>query len=539
MTSAPPRSTRSPAGGSSAAHGRDEPVLDQDPALAVLDPRVVHGRDPGVGEQHQSARRLTSSNRSTSTSPRSVIFSAGITDSARKASDWNGDGSVQPRRCAASTQFLLAVDDLVEGRVGEQPGHGQGQLRADAAVLDDDHAAADLAQPRDRSGHVVVVHADDDDVVRVVRDRLRERPGLQPGAADEPDAHAAGAEMPLEHGDLRQVALGVGDDLAVDDGRLLDERLGDDLVGDDPDHAGAAALPRDAEAVRADRSDADGVADPVRHLVARRGLDVPAGLEHELRLEPLQVGDDEHVGLVAGRERPEIAEPVPGRAVQRGHDERILGRDAARDRLAHHAVDVALGHDVLGLAVVGAEREAVRPELGDQREQVVEVARAGRLANQHPHADAQALPALLDGPRLVVGADAGGGVRVQRLAEHARRVAVDVRRALERQLLELMLVAADDAGEVHHLGEPEHPASAQEPLQVAERERPARRLELRGRHRGRRHEEDVERDVLRHVGDPVDAVGAEHVRELVRVRDHCRRPERDDQPRELVHEQLR
>ena len=37
----------------------------------------------------------------------------------------------------------------------------------------------------------------------------------------------------------------------------------------------------------------------------------------------------------------------------------------------------------------------------------------------------------------------------------------------------------------------------------------------------------------------MDAVGAEHVRDLVRVDDHRRRPEREHQPGELVEEQLR
>ncbi len=40
------------------------------------------------------------------------------------------------------------------------------------------------------------------------------------------------------------------------------------------------------------------------------------------------------------------------------------------------------------------------------------------------------------------------------------------------------------------------------------------------------------------IEQPVDAVGAEHVRDLVRVGDDCRRPERKDEARELVDEEL-
>ena len=96
--------------------------------------------------------------------------------------------------------------------------------------------------------------------------------------------------------------------------------------------------------------------------------------------------------------------------------------------------------------------------------------------------------------RLVVGADAGGGVRVERAAEHAGRVAVDVMR--ERELRELARGAADDAGEVHHLGEPDHAPPAEQRVEVARCQLATRRLELRCRHARRRHEEDVERDVV-------------------------------------------
>ena len=90
--------------------------------------------------------------------------------------------------------------------------------------------------------------------------------------------------------------------------------------------------------------------------------------------------------------------------------------------------------DVLGLAVVGAEGEPVRAELLDERQERGEVARGRGLPDQHPHAGAQALAALLGRVALVVGADAGGGVGLQVLAEDARRVPVDVRGA-EGELL--------------------------------------------------------------------------------------------------------
>src|SRR5215831_3224783 len=74
-----------------AACRRDDPVLDEHPAVLVLRAGVVHHDDMGVSEQPLHACSGTSSKRSTSTSPWSVSLRLGITDSARKAMVWNGD----------------------------------------------------------------------------------------------------------------------------------------------------------------------------------------------------------------------------------------------------------------------------------------------------------------------------------------------------------------------------------------------------------------------------------------------------------------
>ena len=119
------------------------------------------------------------------------------------------------------------------------------------------------------------------------------------------------------------------------------------------------------------------------------------------------------------------------------------------------------------------------------------------------------------------------------------RVPVDVVAARDGELRQLALGAGDHAGEVHHLREPDHAPPPQQALEVAGRERAARRLELRRRHARGGGEEDVERQVLADVDEPVDAVGAEHVRDLVRVGDDRGRAERQHEARELGREQLR
>ena len=87
--------------------------------------------------------------------------------------------------------------------------------------------------------------------------------------------------------------------------------------------------------------------------------------------------------------------------------------------------------------------------------------------------------------------------------------------------------------------EPEHPPPAHERLEVARRQRATWRLERRRGHARRRHEEDVELEARGRVEQPVHAVDAEDVRDLVRVGDDCRRPEGENEPRELVDHELR
>ena len=101
----------------------------------------------------------------------------------------------------------------------------------------------------------------------------------------------------------------------------------------------------------------------------------------------------------------------------------------------------------------------------------MQVAGHRRFADQQPHAVAQTLESLFHGERLVVRADARRRVGVQLLAEHARRMSVDLNPFRQAQLVELARVAMDDARKVHHLGEPEHSPPSQQALEVTALER--------------------------------------------------------------------
>ena len=281
------------------------------------------------------------------------------------------------------------------------------------------------------------------------------------------------------------------------------------------------------------------MAHPLGDLGRRHVLDGPAALQDELRDERLEVGEEQHVGDVARSDRAVLREPVPLGRVERRHHQRVGRVDARGDRVADHAVHVPVVGNVLRVPVVGAEGDPAGAVLLDERQERPEVPRHRGLADQEPDTRPQPLPPLLHRQHLVIRADAGGGVGLERVAEHARRVTVDVLRPLEPELRELVGASADDPGEVHHLGEAEHPLAAHERFEVAELERPSRRLERRrGDARGG-HEEDLELEIGGDVMEPVDAVGAEDVRDLVRIRDDRGRPERQDESGELVREQLR
>ena len=150
------------------------------------------------------------------------------------------------------------------------------------------------------NGHVVVVHADDDDVVRVVRDGRGERAALRARSREtKPSPIRPVAEVALDDGDLREVALGVGDRVPVLDERLAHERLGHDLVRDEPDHAQRSPpLHGIAKSAGATRRDAHGLSHPLGHLDARdRPRSGGPRFSTISGAKRLEVGQDEQVGL--------------------------------------------------------------------------------------------------------------------------------------------------------------------------------------------------------------------------------------------------
>ena len=155
-----------------------------------------------------------------------------------------------------------------------------------------------------------------------------------------------------------------------------------------------SARPRDAKGAVAERGETDRLTHPVWDLHPRGLGDWTAGLEDDLGHEALQVREKEQIGLVAGGDRAEMVEAVPASGVERAEHERVLGSNPERDRVPDDRIDVAVVGDVLGLAVICAERDAVGVVLLHQRQQGAEVSCSGGLAvgATCPPADARGPP---------------------------------------------------------------------------------------------------------------------------------------------------
>ena len=180
---------------------------------------------------------------------------------------------------------------------------------------------------------LAVGHADDDEVVRVVRDARRERAALQPRARHEAEPDPARREVPLDDRDLREVVLGARDRVpAFDDGLAL-ERLGHDLIRR-RGRSRASSLRSTgsrsptARPVRSGRTGAPTRGPPRR---GTSSIGRPS-LQHRRRLEAHEVGEEQEIGDVPGRDRAVLGEAVPDGGMVRCHEQRVLRGDAGARR---------------------------------------------------------------------------------------------------------------------------------------------------------------------------------------------------------------
>ena len=154
-----------------------------------------------------------------------------------------------------------------------------------------------------------------------------------------------------------------------------------------------ATGPGDGEVASGQRADAHRLLHPLRHLDTLDLVHLAPMLEHELGLEALEVGQEQQVRLVAGRDRAEVVETVPESWMMRGHHDRILGSDAERDRVPDHRVHDGPHRQCARARGRRCRRRSATGRTRHEREQRMEVSRAGGLADQEPHTRPGAAPA--------------------------------------------------------------------------------------------------------------------------------------------------
>ena len=259
----------------------------------LLGPRQAQAVVAQIDPRSSQTSSGTISKRSTSTRPRSVIFSDGITDSARKLSVMNGAATSTPSSRQRVQRASSARRPPRRRRVGHQARRPAARSSPRTAPSSIDHdAAADLGEPRDAERHVVVGDARRRRCcARRARPSWRTRRAAGRSRARSPRPTRPGRVVALDHGDLREVARRVGDD-ARRRARVGSSSSASVIscIGHDA-RSRARARPATAPQRASGRAarDADALAHPVRHRGRRRtarravAADLAAVLEHGAR----------------------------------------------------------------------------------------------------------------------------------------------------------------------------------------------------------------------------------------------------------------
>ena len=196
--------------------------------------------------------------------------------------------------------------------------------------------------------------------------------------------------------------------------RLLDERLGHDLARDEADHARAAALPGHRKSAARDRPHAHALGAPTPARASPGSPRRPAALEHDLRDEALEVGQ-QRARRLDSRARSRRA----CRARARGPDGATPSR--ARPPVRRRSATASRTSALIwpSPAMCSGSRSSVQNAIRDGPNSATSgtsacrfrAAEASRIRSHMP--GAEPLAALVGRERLVVGADARRGVRLE------------------------------------------------------------------------------------------------------------------------------
>jgi len=190
-------------------------------------------------------------------------------------------------------------------------------------------------------------------------------------------------------------------------------------------------------------------------------------------------------------------------------------------------------HEVVGMEVVRDEGAMRKRRGSDERKQVPEILGLRAFANQNVHPGAQLFPRLFEIRALVVGADARRQVGIEGPSRKQRRMAIAEAIGKKKDLLQYVREAGRGARVVHHLGQAENPFFVLEGGKVGGAQFRTGSLQGGRGNAGGHHEEEIHGKSARGAQHPADAVGAQHVRNLVGIGDDRRRPVGQRRPRQF------
>ena len=367
-------------------------------------------------------------------------------------------------------------------------------------------------------------------------DRGGDRPLSQAEAGDEAAADVAVPAVAGDDCDLGDVGGRIGAAETACGRHPARQPLGDDPPRHDPDHGHLARPAGNGEVGGRDRHGLHAVEADRRNRAApleERRLDDAAGGDDGADGAGGEVVEEDDVGPPPRRDHAAVAEAEGHRRRPGRRPVDVVKRPAEADQRADHVVEMAVLGDVERVAVVGAEAHEARGVLVEHLGKRMEVLRHRAFADEDGHPLPDLLAGFRRGRGLVVGADAGGEVAVERLAAKERRVAVDVAVLEGQELVEDRVLGGEHARKVHELGEADHLRMGAERQEVGGEKLGARGLEGGRGHAGGELDAKVHHRRFRRGEEVADALGAEHVGDLVRVADRGGDAVRQDQAVEL------
>ena len=234
-------------------------------------------------------------------------------------------------------------------------------------------------------------------------------------------------------------------------------------------------------------------------------------------LEAIEQGD---IGAPAGGDEAAIGEAEDEGGGVAGGAIDVMQRAAHGDEAADGAVEMAFLGDVERIAVIGAEGDEAGGVFVQHFGQRLEILGDRAFADQDGHALGEFFAGLGGAGGLVVGANGGSQIAVERSAEQQRRMPVDMATLERHELGDDARIGIEHAGEVHHFGEADDLGMGSERFEVMDFERCTGGFEGGGGDAGRQVDADVHHRLLGAIEEIFDALGAQHIGDFMGVADH-------------------